>query len=101
MSLILIVLVVSFLLIVFSQFGGRLKASDAAPWWLTAAFLVVAVVYPAGLVPVARFLGVELVSNLVLASLIFFLFLKLFVVSVGSSKLQRKLRDMITTRSAR
>ena len=101
MSLILIFLLISFLFLLFSQFGAKLSAGASVLWWLIAAFLVFSVLAPYSLAPLAHALGVQLPSNLILGSLsLFLLFLSIQEAAV-STGLSRKFREATCTLAAR
>lgn len=82
---------------IFSEFGGKLRASSAISWWLIAAFLLIAVTNPNIFQPVTQKLGIELVSNFVMAATIIFLFLQMLSLSAIQTSEARKIRLMIST----
>jgi len=86
--------------VLFSQFGRRLSAKHSLVWMAVFAFLVVAAVVPEWLIPVAHAVGFQLVSNFVLAGLIFFSFLEILQQSAQNVKVSRKLREVISTAAA-
>lgn len=61
------------LLFTLSQFGGRLAAKSALVWWLALGLFMLSALIPQAFRPIADLLGVKLVSNLVMASMIVFL----------------------------
>lgn len=85
---------------IFSQFGRRLAASDATMWWLVFMFLGVAILSPDKLAPVARLLGIELVSNLVLGGMVVILLGQVIIQSASTTDIDRKLRRAVSVRSA-
>ena len=86
--------------VLFSQFGRRLSAKHSLVWIAVFAFLVVAAVVPEWLTPVAHAVGFQLVSNFVLAGLIFFSFIEILHQSAQNVKVSRKLREVISTAAA-
>ncbi|WP_234996182.1 DUF2304 family protein [Pseudobacteriovorax antillogorgiicola] len=98
----MVILIVSgTLLLTISQFGGRLSARNALVWWAVSAFLVLSLILPGALEPLAKALGIELVSNLVMASLIFFLFLQTLEMSVENTSANRKMRIFVSKIAAK
>lgn len=81
---------------IFSEFGGKLRASSAISWWSIAAFLLIAATSPSLFTPVTQFLGIELVSNFVMATTIIFLFLQVLSLSANQTNESRKIRLMIS-----
>ena len=100
-SPILVLLTVAFFVLVLSQFGKRIAARQSLVWWLVAFFLLAAVVSPSLLVPIAHLLGIELVSNMVLATLILFVMLQILVESSETTAQLRKIRNLVSTLAAR
>jgi hypothetical protein len=90
-----ILLILSFI-VVFSQFGGRLAARNAFVWWLVAGFLIVASVSPQMFDPIVGFLGVKLVSNFVLGTMVLFLFFQLLDLATELSKTTRRQRELVS-----
>jgi hypothetical protein len=84
----------------FSQFGRRLSAKHSLVWMAVFAFLIVAAAAPQWLDPIAHAVGFKLVSNFVLAGLIFFSFLEILQQSAQNVKVSRKLRDIISATAA-
>jgi len=87
-------------LVLFSQFGRRLSAKHSLVWMAVFAFLIVAAVAPGLLTPLAHAVGFQLVSNFVLAGLIFFSFLEILQQSAQNVKVSRKLREVISASAA-
>lgn len=87
-------------LVLFSQFGRRLSAKHSLIWIAVFAFLIVAALWPETLGPVSQMLGFKLVSNFVLAGLIFFSFLEILQQSAQNVKTSRKLREVISSAAA-
>ena len=100
MSILLILTfgVLTFFLI--SQFGGKLTARNSLVWWFIFAFLLWCVISPASLQPVAHLLGVQLVSNFVLATMILFLAFQAIQESAFTTKQSRKMRDLVSAYAA-
>jgi hypothetical protein len=61
------------LLFILSQFGGRLAARSGLVWWLALGMFMLSALIPQAFRPIADLLGIKLVSNLVMASMIVFL----------------------------
>ena len=87
-------------LVLFSQFGRRLSAKHSLVWMAVFAFLIVAALAPDWIEPLAHAVGFKLVSNFVLAGLIFFSFLEILQQSAQNVKVSRKLRDIISAQAA-
>ena len=100
MSLVFIILAVFGVALLFSQLGGRVSARSAPAWILLLGFLLFCVITPESLRPIASFLGIQVVSNFVIAALIFFLIYQAIQESVFSTQHSRKLREMISTYAA-
>jgi hypothetical protein len=96
MSIVSILILFSFLVILFSQFGNRLAARNSLAWWLISLFLTIAVIDPEIFRPLTQTLGIALVSNFVLASMVMFLVLQLVELSAESTQQTRKFRDMVS-----
>jgi hypothetical protein len=101
MSIVLSAILVLFITILVSQFGGKLNAKSSLIWWLIFLFLLLCTVYPEILLPVAHILGIQLVSNLVLASLIVFLMFLAIQESALTTFLTRRMRDLVSTQASR
>jgi hypothetical protein len=100
MSLLAIILLVALFALMFSEFGYRVQARNAGLWILMAAFIFIAATVPQALRPLADALGVALVSNLVLAMLVMFLFLQAYELSAELTTNNRKLRQMVSRLAA-
>jgi hypothetical protein len=87
-------------LTIFSQFGRRLSAKHSLVWLLVFIFLLVAALVPHWLEPIAHAAGFKLVSNFVLAGLIFFAFLEILQQSTQNVQVNRRLRDIICAHAA-
>lgn len=101
MSLVLNSILFVFITLLLSQFGGKLNAKSSLSWWLLFAFLLICSIYPEGLHPIAQWLGVQVVSNLVLATLILCLMVLNIQENATSTSLNRRLRDSVTTVAAK
>ena len=97
MSLLLIFLYLFSAFFVFSQIGGKLTARNSLTWLLVFGFLGFAIFAPDQLIPLARILGVQLVSNLLFAGLIFFLVFQSMHESAFTTRISRRFRDLVTT----
>lgn len=94
MSPLLVALAAAFFAVLFSQFGHRLPARSALIWWLVAAFLLTAAVEPELLRPITRALGIELVSNFVLAVMVMFLFFQMVEHQAESARYTRQIAEL-------
>ena len=94
MSLTLIILIFGILVILISQFGGKITAKSAFIWWLVFGFVLFCTLFPHWLEPITQILGVHLVSNFVLASLILFLFFYAIQESAMLTQVYRRQRDL-------
>src|SRR4051812_1840140 len=97
----LVIPFVFFVAFLFSQFGARLSARNSLVWWFIFLFLTIAIVFPGGLVPVVGALGIQVVSNFVLASMILFLVFQAIQESAFSTTLSRKLRELACSAAAK
>jgi hypothetical protein len=84
-----------------SQFGDRIAARYALFWWASSIGLLFVVVFPHQLEPVARFLGIQTVSNLFLSGLGIFLFAQTFELASELSKIDRRSRKSISVLAAK
>lgn len=100
MSVIAHLLLMLLLLLTFSQFGSRLSARHALSWWAMSIFILVAGLAPQLLLPITELLGIQVVSNFVLATLVLFLFLQLFDLTSDTSLQSRKLRLVVARLAA-
>lgn len=100
MSVIAHILLMLLLLLTFSQFGSRLSARHALSWWAMSIFILVAGLAPQLLLPITEVLGIQVVSNFVLATLVLFLFLQLFDLTSDTSLQSRKLRMVVARLAA-
>jgi hypothetical protein len=96
MNLILILLFLVSVVWVFSQFGGNLKAQHSLFWWSVFAFLTVAIVFPDALAPIAVFLGIHVVSNMVFGIISLLLIFHAVQESVFTTLQSRKLREVVS-----
>jgi hypothetical protein len=81
---------------ILSQFGHRLSARNSVVWWAMAAFLIIASIDPHVYKPITNLLGIQLVSNFVMAAMILFLFFQSFDLTAENSKLTRKQRQIVS-----
>ena len=95
-----VLLTVLFFLLLFAQFGARLPARRALLWTLAAALLVTTAWRPALFAPLVHGLGIELVSNFVLAAMVLFLFLQMAEQQVETSELRRALLETTSAAAA-
>jgi hypothetical protein len=100
MSVFMIILYLGSAFFVFSQLGGKLTARNALTWLLVFALLGVAVFSPDLLLPLARALGIQLVSNLLLAGMILFLVFQSMHESAFTTRISRRIRDLVSTLGA-
>lgn len=96
MSPFLIILVFLFFVFIFSQFGGKLAARSAMSWWFVVIFLGISAVSPELLRPLANLLGIQLISNFVLGSMMLFLLFQGLEFNSGTTKAQRKFREYVS-----
>lgn len=101
MSTSLILVFITFIIYLFAQFGGKLTAKNSLSWWLVFAFLAVAIVSPTSLSPIVEFLGIQLVSNFVLGTMIVLLIFQTIQESVFSTLQARKLRELVSSIAAK
>ena len=100
MSLLAIILLSVFFIFMFSEFGHRLQARNAGLWILMATFISFAALKPQLFRPLADALGVALISNLVLALLVMFLFLQVYELSAELTSNNRKMRRVVSNLAA-
>jgi hypothetical protein len=86
----LFILVCASLLAVFSQFGKRLSARGGVVWWGVAIFILIAAWDPKFFKPLTNILGIQYVSNFVLAGISMFLFAA--VLQCGAEIFQNRLK---------
>lgn len=96
MSIGLILILLILLVVIFSQFGGKVSATSAWQWWVVGIFLVIAAYEPEIYRPIAQFLGIKFISNFVLASLVMFLFVQGLSVQATTSGLLRNQRRLVS-----
>jgi hypothetical protein len=101
MSTALIIFLVVTLVLIFSQFGGKLSATSAWHWWLVGLFLVVAAYVPEFYRPIADLFGIKFISNFVLAALVMFLFMQVLSSQAVNIELIRKQRRLISAYAVR
>lgn len=96
MSTSLVILILVSVIWLFAQFGQRMSASNAFSWWLASLFLVIATISPTVYRPIADFLGIETISNFVLAALSFFIFCNMIELTASHTKVERKFRKFVS-----
>lgn len=101
MNPIFVLLLFLVLLIIFSQFGGKLSATSAWHWWLVAVFVMIAGYQPELYRPIAALLGIRFISNFVLAALVMFLFMQGLSSQASIVALSRKHRQFISTEAVK
>jgi hypothetical protein len=95
-SALLVISLIVALGVIFSQFGSRLQASRALGWYVFGVFLVVSAAVPSAWQPLVQVLGIQLVSNFVMAVAILFLIGQVLELGGVQATLQRKLRQHIS-----
>ena len=100
MSIILVLIFAALSLFLIAQFGGKLTARNSLVWWLIFSFLFFCLLTPVSLVPLAQALGIQLVSNFVLATMILFLIFQAIQESSFSTQQARKIRDLVSAAAA-
>ncbi len=87
---------VLFAVYVLTRFGRVISASRAIPMWVVLTVLGVIVIDPELPLPVARLFGIQLVSNLVFATMILFLFFESLKGAAEQTGSTRKLRTLVS-----
>ena len=100
MSPLLVLLAVLSLATLLSQFGGRLAARHALIWWLVVGFFLFSAIAPEALEPIANALGIEFVSNFVLASMIVFLLYQVVEQIATTTEQTRGFRQLVSKLAA-
>ena len=100
MSPLLIFVAVVAMVGMLAQFGGRIAARNATIWWLIAGFMMLSAIVPQALRPIADALGIEFISNLVLASMIVFLLYQTMEMVGDHTAQGRKLRRLVCRTAA-
>ena len=98
-ALIIFIVACSFLW-VFSQFGSRLSAQRALLWWIVFGFVLIATISPQSFNGIVKLLGIQVTSNFILGSLVFFCLLQLLEESASQTKNLRLVREVITHQAA-
>ncbi len=96
MNLPLIGLIILAFTWVFSQFGSRLPAQRSLLWWGVFLFVTVAAIDPSLFHGVVAALGIQVISNFVLGSLVLFCLLQLIEESASQTKNLRQIREIVT-----
>lgn len=89
--------VILMLLYVASQLGSKLSARHALIWLIISCFVIWSVLFPTSLRSISTFFGVQLVSNFVLASLIFFLFIQTISLHAEINASNSKTRQLVSS----
>ncbi len=92
---------VLFAVYLLTRFGRVISASRALPVWVVLMALGVVVVRPELLLPVAALFGIQLVSNLVFATMILFLLFESLTSAAENTRSQRQLRVLVAKLAAR
>ncbi len=95
------VVFVLFAVYVLTRFGRVISASRAIPMWLVLMALGVIIIEPELPLPVARLFGIQLVSNLVFATMILFLFFESLKGAAEQTGSTRKLRTLVSRLASR
>ena len=96
LQFILIVLtLISLIITVRITNKSKMEIKDASNWFLVALFLVIASVFPQGIVFISSFIGIELASNAVFSFLIFLLLCIVFYLNIKISKMEMKLKETV------
>jgi hypothetical protein len=95
MPYVMIVAYLIFAVYLVTRFGSRIAAKTSGLWWAVLFFLAVVVITPEVLHPLASLLGFQLVSNLIFAILIAFLFKESLQNSTRNTDLERALRNTV------
>lgn len=95
------VVFVLFAVYVLTRFGRVISASRAIPMWLVLSALGLIIVDPELPLPVARLFGIQLVSNLVFATMILFLFFESLKGAAEQTGSTRKLRTLVSRLASR
>jgi hypothetical protein len=86
---------------VITRFGRAISPSRALPVWLVLFALAIAVVWPSALLPVAELFGIQLVSNMVFATMILFLLVEFLASAKEQTRSQRQLRKLVARLAAK
>jgi hypothetical protein len=86
---------------VITRFGRAISPSRALPVWFVLIALGIAVVWPAALLPIAELFGIELVSNMVFATMILFLLVEFLASAREQTRAQRQMRKLVARLAAR
>ena len=101
MSPLLTVIFLAVMLLVFAQFGKHIAARLSTVWWLVLVFILIASIDPEFFRPIADLLGVQVISNFFLASMIIFLFIQTIEQHVSSTRASRAIRRIVSSYAAR
>ena len=86
---------------VLTRFGRAIAASRALPVWFVLIALAIAVIRPSILLPLAELLGIQLVSNMVFATMILYLLIESLVSAREQTNSQRQFRLLVARLAAR
>jgi len=86
---------------VLTRFGRVISASRAIPMWIVLAALGIAIVDPDFLFPVARLFGIQVLSNMVFATMILFLLFESLKGAAEQTATTRQLRRMVARLACR
>jgi glycosyltransferase involved in cell wall biosynthesis len=100
MNILLIAFVILSFTWVFSQFGSRLSAQRSLLWWCVFVFVSLAAVYPHAYDGIVQLLGIQVTSNFILGSLVFFCLLQLLEESASQTKNLRLIRELVSSNAA-
>jgi len=101
MSPLLTIIFLAVMLLVFSQFGHHIAARLSTVWWFVLAFILTASINPELFRPIANLLGVQIISNFFLASMIIFLFIQTIEQHITSTRASRAIRRIVSSSAAR
>lgn len=84
-----------------TRFGRVISAARALPMWIVLLALAVAVVAPEALLPIASVFGIQVVSNMVFATMILFLLFESLAGAADQTKSQRQVRKLVSRLASR
>lgn len=101
LSPIAVILGIIVLVVLLAQFGGRVAARSSLTWWLSLSLLMLSAISPQLFRPVADLLGIQLVSNLILTSMVLFLSSQLIEQMAMSTAQMRGHRRLVSRMAVR
>jgi hypothetical protein len=101
LSITMVIAVLLIFTIVLTQFGSRLAAKNSVIWWLFAGFLIFAAIFPLSLRPLADFMGIQVVSNMVIGIALVFLLIQLMEQAAINTSHTRQIRRLVCNLAAR